>query len=105
YAAGEDYSFVQIFGETGQGPFNAVDLYALGDEFAVPVFIVQGEVDLVTLPERAGQWLDTISAPEKAFVSVPRAGHDPNAALIDGIFHVLRERIIPFDETAVQSSH
>ena len=72
-----------------------VDLPALGNDFSVPVYIVQGAEDLVTVPELAKRYLDGISAPDKRFVLVPRAGHDPNRAVIDALYDVVNRYVRP----------
>lgn len=82
---GEDYSYLQFVGMNGDGMFAGVDLPSLGTHFAVPVYIVQGAEDLVTVPDVTRGYVDRIVAPDKAFVVVPRAGHDPNAHMLAAV--------------------
>ena len=82
---GEDFSYLQFVGLQGEGMFSRVDLPGLGSEFQVPVFIAQGAEDLVTVPDVAKRFFDGISTPEKRFVLVPRAGHDPNRPMLDAV--------------------
>lgn len=91
--AGEEYSFLSFVGYRGDGMFSKVDLPALGTRFDVPVFLVMGAEDLLSTPEVARRYFDTIDAPEKAFVVVPNAGHDPNQAMTEAELRLLRERI------------
>lgn len=95
YEAGEEYSFLQFVGMKGDGMFSTVDLPALGREFEVPLFIVHGAEDLLALTDDARRYFDSLAAPRKEFVSVPRAGHDPNQAYVDAQFAVLTEKILP----------
>lgn len=95
YEAGEDFSFLQFVGLHDDGMFSTVDLPKLGLEFAVPVYIVQGAEDLVTVPAVTQRYLDRIDAPKKRLVIVPRAGHDPNEALVAAQFDVLKEIATP----------
>lgn len=95
YEGGEDYSYIQFVGMKGDGMYAGVDLPKLGTTFAVPFYMVQGEADLLTLPEVSRRYFDSIKAPRKEFVSVPRAGHDPNQAMLDAQFRILKERIVP----------
>jgi pimeloyl-ACP methyl ester carboxylesterase len=95
YEAGEEYSFIQFAGMKGDGLFSTVDLPALGREFDVPLFIVHGAEDLLALVDDARRYFDSLEAPRKEFVSVPRAGHDPNQAYVDAQFAVLAEKILP----------
>ena len=75
--------------------FSRVDLQKLGTNFDVPIFIVQGSEDLVTTPEVARRYFDTIAAPGKEFVLLSRTGHDPNAAMIDAEYEILKKRVVP----------
>ncbi|MBJ7312932.1 alpha/beta fold hydrolase [Rugamonas sp. CCM 8940] len=93
--AGEDYSYLQFVGRNGDGMFAQVDLAALGGDFALPFFIVHGAEDLLTTPAVARRYFDSIRAPQKQFVLLPRSGHDPNQALLDAQLKLLNERIRP----------
>ena len=77
YEAGEEYSYLRFVGLAGDGMFSRIDLPALGREFEVPVFLVHGAEDLLTVPEVARRYFESIVAPEKAFVLLARTGHDP----------------------------
>lgn len=95
YAAGEDYSFIQFVGMQGDGMFSRVDLPKLGVDFKIPMFFVEGEQDLLATPDVAQQYYDSIRAPAKDMVLLPRAGHDPNQDVIDAEYKMLVERILP----------
>lgn len=95
YSEGEDFSFLQFVGRNGDGMFSRVDLPRLGMDFKIPVFIVQGAEDLVATPDVAKRYFDGITAPQKEFVLVPRAGHDPNQATIDAAYQILSQRVRP----------
>jgi pimeloyl-ACP methyl ester carboxylesterase len=92
---GEEYSYLQFVGLDGNGMFKGVDLPALGTRFEVPIFIVQGAEDLVTMPDVTRAYVDRLTAPAKALVVVPRAGHDPNAGMLAAIRTVLDDRVRP----------
>lgn len=91
YKAGEDYSFLQFVGLEGDGMFSRYDLYRMGTRFALPVYFVMGQEDILSAPAVARRYFDRIEAPHKRFVVVPRAGHDPNEAMIAAQLQVLRE--------------
>ena len=95
YVEGEDYSYLQFVGLEGDGMFSQVDLPRLGPAFEIPVFIIHGAEDLVARPEVAKRYFDSIKAPQKEFVIVPNAGHDPNEAMIDAHYRLVSERIGP----------
>lgn len=90
---GEDYSWLQFVGLKNNGIFSQVDLPKLGADFAVPVYLVQGEQDLLTPLEVTQPYFDSITAPAKALVRVPRAGHDPNEPMLAAQYQVLKERV------------
>lgn len=91
YDAGEDISFIKYVGMKGDGMATRVDLPALGKKYALPMFFIQGEEDLLTRPSVTRAFVDSLQAPRKQLVMVPRAGHDPNFALIDAHYRVLTE--------------
>jgi pimeloyl-ACP methyl ester carboxylesterase len=72
-----------------------VDLFALGTSFKMPVYLVQGEHDLLTSAAVTRRYFDQLKAPRKELIVVPRAGHDPNQPLVDAQFKVLQERVRP----------
>jgi pimeloyl-ACP methyl ester carboxylesterase len=91
YTAGEDYSWLQFVGMKGDGIGARIDLYKLGPAFAVPIYMVQGEQDLLTMPAPSKRYFDFIQAPHKEFVLVPRAGHDPNPPMVDAQYRMLKK--------------
>ena len=93
--AADDYSYLQFMGRHGDGMFSKVDLPAMGTQFGLPVYLLMGTQDLLTSPVVARRYFDSISAPRKDFVLVPRAGHDPNQAMLDAQWKVLREKVAP----------
>jgi pimeloyl-ACP methyl ester carboxylesterase len=92
---GEEYSYLQFVGLKGDGMYSRVDLPALGTRFDVPVFMVQGAEDLVTMPEVTQTYFDAIEAPEKLLVTLPRTGHDPNERMMAAMRTLLTERVRP----------
>jgi pimeloyl-ACP methyl ester carboxylesterase len=90
YESGEDFSFMQFVGLSDDGMFSSVNLPALGFEFSIPVYLVQGAEDLVTVKEVTARYFEQIKAPRKKLVIVPAAGHDPNEALVRAHLEALR---------------
>jgi len=91
---GEDYSWLQFVGFKNNGIFSQVDLPKLGADFAVPVYLVQGEQDLLTPIDVTRPYFDSITAPDKTMVLVPLAGHDPNEAMVAAQYQLLKERVV-----------
>ena len=94
-AAADDFSFEHFWGVTLSGPLTKVDLPALGTDFAIPVFIFQGQEDLTALPELAKAYFDSIKAPHKQFYLVPGTGHEGSATELDMMLKVLVEQVRP----------
>jgi pimeloyl-ACP methyl ester carboxylesterase len=95
FEGGEDYSFLQFVGMKGNGMFSRFDLSKLSKNFTLPFFLVQGTEDLLTRPEVAKAYFDSVTAPQKEFVLVPQAGHDPNQPTMDAQYKLLQERVRP----------
>jgi pimeloyl-ACP methyl ester carboxylesterase len=91
----DDYSYLQFVGLKGDGMFSGVDLSQLGMKFEIPVYIIEGSEDLVAVPDVAKRYFDGIAAPDKEYISIPGTGHDPNQAMIDAQYKVLRQKIRP----------
>ncbi len=95
YEAGEEFSFLAFVGLRGDGILSTVDLPRLGTEFAVPMFFVHGEHDLLITPGVTQRYYDSLKAPQKSFVLVENAGHDTNQELVDVQYKLLMEQIMP----------
>lgn len=72
-----------------------VDLPALGTDFSILIFILQGQEDLTAVPELAKTYFDTIKAPRKQFYLVPGTGHEPSATELDMTLKVLTAQVRP----------
>ena len=95
YEAADDFSFAHFWGLKMSGPMEFVDLPALGTDFAVPIFILQGQEDLTALPELAKAYFDSIKAPRKQFYLVPGTGHEPSGTELDMTLKVLVDEVRP----------
>ena len=95
YEGGEDYSYLAFVGLNGDGILSGLDQFARPLEFQIPIYLIQGAEDLVTVPSETRRFFDALTAPDKAYVLVPAAGHDPNAAMIAAEHGILMERILP----------
>jgi len=89
YAAGDDFSFLHFIGPTMSGPETEIDLRKLGTDFKVPVYMIQGEQDLIAVPDVTKAYFDSITAPKKKLFMVPGTGHEPSAAEINMLRRVI----------------
>lgn len=95
WMAGFQTSQEHFIGNNMSGPFMAVDLPALGTDFAVPIFVFQGAADNITPAQLAESYVRSITAPQKQFVLIPRAGHLAMATNSDEFLKLLVERVRP----------
>ncbi len=95
YEAADDFSFLHFWGLAMSGPAEEIDLPALGTDFAIPIFILQGEEDLTALPELAKAYFDSIKAPRKQFYLVPGTGHESSTTELEMTHKVLVEQVRP----------
>ncbi|MBI3731723.1 MAG: hypothetical protein HY254_25765 [Burkholderiales bacterium] len=79
-------------GYKGDGVFSKIEFATSATKFAIPVFFVQGAEDLLTMPEIT-RHVDGITASQKEYIVVPRAGHDPNLPFIEAQLKLLNERV------------
>ncbi|HEX4862094.1 MAG TPA: hypothetical protein VFV07_12720 [Rhizomicrobium sp.] len=70
-------------------------MLALGTDFRIPVYIVQGEQDLTTTPDLAKAYFDSLNAPRKKFILVPGTGHEPSVALLASMHALLLDEVRP----------
>ena len=94
-ARATEVSATHFAGPTMTGPMTQIDLRQLGLDFAVPMFVVQGVDDDFTPAELSRAWLDSISAPQKSFVPIERAGHFALTEHSDEFLRILREHVRP----------
>ncbi|WP_373519425.1 alpha/beta fold hydrolase [Pricia sp.] len=94
---GDDYSFVHFVGHKKMGitAMNAtVDFLKNGLEFELPVYFIQGEMDVLTPPEITRAYFDTLKAPKKEYFLLPNAAHGHNQAVVDTQYKIVKEYII-----------
>ena len=96
YEAAEEYSFLQFMGfdpatgQTTSGMYHDIELQRDATVLKLPVYFIQGEADLVTVPANTRAYVNAIQAPHKELIMVPKAGHGPNAASITAEWQLLQ---------------
>ena len=99
-----DFSMVDIYSMLQGSKFASNALYhemlgydarTLGPEFAVPFFVFNGDQDRVTPADLARRYVDTIVAPQKAFVALPGGGHSAILTMPDRFLGELVTRVRP----------
>src|SRR5690625_3609657 len=68
----------------------------VGFNFEIPVFIFQGDNDILTPTKLAKTYFNRIQSPHKEFVLINRAGHLACFANPNQFYHELIQRVLPF---------
>lgn len=93
YASGEEFSFLKFVGLEGEGMAQGIALDSEHTNFKVPIYLIQGREDLLTMPEISKKYFDQIEAPSKKWILVERAGHDSNDAINNAQREALRRGV------------
>jgi pimeloyl-ACP methyl ester carboxylesterase len=67
----------------------------LGGEFAIPVFVIQGDEDFTTPTSLAKSYVDSLRAPRKAFATIRGAGHFAVFMRQEAFLKELISRVLP----------
>lgn len=84
-----------FFGQRLEKPMMSEDLRTLGTDFPLPVFMVEGADDDITPAPLAKAYFDQITAPHKAFVLMPNAGHMALLTRSDEFLQILLAEVRP----------
>jgi pimeloyl-ACP methyl ester carboxylesterase len=96
---GDDYSFINFAGHKKLGIKSMVaglDFMKDAVNFDIPVYLIQGEEDIITPKEISRVYFDKITAPKKEFFLVQGAAHGHNQSIIDIQFKIAKEKIALF---------
>lgn len=74
---------------------SALESSALGGEFALPVLVIQGAEDFTTPTTLAATFVDSIHAPQKAFVPIEGGGHFAAFMKSEAFLEELVGRVLP----------
>jgi pimeloyl-ACP methyl ester carboxylesterase len=91
---GDDYSFINYVGHKKLGiaaMMNGIDLVKDGLSFKVPVYLVQGEHDILTPKDITRKYFDKISAPKKEYILLPEAAHGYNQSVVDAQYKIAKQ--------------
>jgi pimeloyl-ACP methyl ester carboxylesterase len=93
---GDDYSFIYFAGHKNLGiksMVSDIDFNKEGLAFKIPVYLVQGEQDILTAKEINKPYFDKIKAPKKEYFLLPGAGHGHNQSVVDQQFQILKKNL------------
>jgi pimeloyl-ACP methyl ester carboxylesterase len=73
---------------------STVNLLKDGCDFKVPVFLIQGEEDILTPKEITEAYFNKITAPSKKLILVPKTAHGLNLSVVQTQFITMKEYIM-----------
>ncbi len=91
---GDDYSFINFVGHEKLGIKSMVadtDFDINGLEFSIPIYLIQGEQDILTSKAVNKPYFDKINAPKKEYFLLPDAGHGHNQSIVNKQFEVVNK--------------
>jgi len=89
----DDYSFVNFVGDSKLGVKSmgeTINMMKDNLNFKIPVYLIQGEEDILTPKEMSKQYFDAISAPKKEYFLLPKAAHGFNAAVVEAQYKIFK---------------
>ncbi|GEJ44783.1 proline iminopeptidase [Chryseobacterium sp. ON_d1] len=90
---GDDYSFVNFVGDQKLGVQSmgaSIDMMRDNLNFKIPVYLIQGEGDILTPKEMSRNYFDTLKAPKKEYFLLPKAAHGFNQSVVDTQYKIFR---------------
>jgi pimeloyl-ACP methyl ester carboxylesterase len=90
---GDDYSFVNFAGDSRldiKAMVSSFNLLKDGWEFKLPVYLIQGEEDILTPKESTQAYFSKIRAPKKEYVLLPKTAHGFNQAVLDAQYKIFK---------------
>lgn len=90
---GDDYSFVNFVGDQKLGVQSmgvSIDMMKDNLNFKIPVYLIQGEEDILTPKEMSKKYFDALKAPKKEYFLLPKAAHGFNQSVVDTQYKIFR---------------
>lgn len=90
---GDDYSFVNYTGDKKLGVQSmraSINLMKDNLDFKVPVYLIQGEEDLLTTKEATREYFNKISSPKKEYYLLPQTAHGFNLPVLEKQYEVFK---------------
>jgi pimeloyl-ACP methyl ester carboxylesterase len=90
---GDDYSFVNYTGDSKLGVSSmsaTIDLMKDNLEFKIPVYLIQGEEDILTPKEKTEKYFEAIQAPEKKYYLLPKTAHGFNVSVVETQYKICK---------------
>lgn len=95
---GDDYSFINYVGDKLFGiksMISTINLLKDGLDFKIPVYLIQGEEDILTPKEITKEYFNKIKAPKKEFILLPKTAHGFNLSVVEMQYKIMKEYLLP----------
>jgi pimeloyl-ACP methyl ester carboxylesterase len=92
-AAGDDYSFVNYVGDDKLGVKSIIETINLmrdNLDFKIPVYLIQGNEDIMTPKENSKKYFDKIKAPKKEYFLLPNSAHGFNQSVVEAQYKIFK---------------
>jgi len=92
-ADGDDYSFVNYVGDDKLGVKSIIETINLmrdNLDFKIPVYLIQGNEDIMTPKENSKKYFDKIKAPEKEYFLLPNSAHGFNQSVVEAQYKIFK---------------
>ena len=86
----EEFSFLKYIGLHDDGMIKDVALDDCCTTFRIPIYIIQGQKDLLTVPEFTKKYFEEVVATEKEYIPIENSGHDANKDMLDMQLDILQ---------------
>lgn len=90
---GDDYSFVNYVGDKRIGikpMMLGINFLKDGLDFKIPVYLIQGEEDILTPKEITEAYFNKIKAPSKKFIVLPNTAHGFNLLVVETHYNIMK---------------
>ena len=95
---GDDYSFVNYVGDKRfeiKSMISTINLLKNGLDFQIPVYLIQGEEDILTPKEITIEYFNKIRAPKKKLMLLPKTAHGFNLSVVEIQYKIMKEYLLP----------
>jgi len=96
---GDDYSFINYIGDkrfVAKSIISTCNLLIDDLEFKIPVYIIQGEEDILTPKEITKNYFDKIRASKKEYILLPKTAHGIDRSVVEAQYKIMKNYILPF---------
>lgn len=90
---GDDYSFVNFIGDDQFGVRSmrsTINFLEDNLEFEIPIYLIQGEEDLLTPKESTKNYFEKIKAPAKKYYLLPKTAHGFNLSVVEKQYEIFK---------------